>query len=204
MSAKTAPGVSSLPHRSSSSSSSGRIGAAALLARAGSADCPAFSCADTLGAESLISPSSANHCHISCCKSNSVVGDAVAHARSRRLERPILDAVQLLGRLVVRRDGLVAPVRLELLDQVAGRHHLDALRAHQLDRAGIDARDIRNGADGRIFHRNRDASRPAASSARIRAAPARRTASSARQADRDCAARWRAPARAARPVAGIR
>ncbi len=49
----------------------------------------------------------------------------------------------LLG-LKVHLPLVVVPGRLELLDQVAGRDDLDAAAADQLDRAGVDPRDVRD------------------------------------------------------------
>src|SRR5580704_6733752 len=44
--------------------------------------------------------------------------------------------------------------RLEMLNQIGGRDHLDSHRADDFDRARVDARDVRNRAPGRIVHRD--------------------------------------------------
>jgi hypothetical protein len=44
--------------------------------------------------------------------------------------------------------------RFEALDEVGGSHHLDAGRAHEFDRARVDARDVRDRTLRRIIHRD--------------------------------------------------
>ena len=48
----------------------------------------------------------------------------------------------------------VVPDRREPLDEIARRDHLDAGRAHELDRARVDARDVRDRAVRRVLHRD--------------------------------------------------
>ncbi len=54
----------------------------------------------------------------------------------------------MAGKLLARQG------RLEVLNQIGGRDHLDSHRADDFDRARIDARDVRNRAAGRIVHRD--------------------------------------------------
>ena len=68
-------------------------------------------------------------------------------------ERPILDPIQADGGVLVRGQRGVVPDRLEPLDEVARRHHLHAVRPHQLDGAGVDPRQVGDGAVLRVFHR---------------------------------------------------
>ena len=51
----------------------------------------------------------------------------------RRLERAILHPVELIGRLAMCRDRSRVPDRGEPLDEIAGRHDVDARLADQLD-----------------------------------------------------------------------
>ena len=71
-----------------------------------------------------------------------------------RLERPVLDAVELFRRFLVGRDRPLVPHRRKPLDEISRRDDLDARDAHQLNRAGVDPRDVRDGALGRVFHRD--------------------------------------------------
>ena len=54
----------------------------------------------------------------------------------------------MAGKLLARQG------RLEMLNQIGGRDHLDSHRADDFDRARVDARDVRNRAAGRIVHRD--------------------------------------------------
>ena len=51
------------------------------------------------------------------------------------------------------RDRVRVPAGLEPLDEIARRHHVDAALADALDRPGVDARDIGDGALRRVLHR---------------------------------------------------
>ena len=75
------------------------------------------------------------------------------YALGNRLECTVLDPVEALGRRAVGRDRLRVPARLEPLHEIARGHHLDAARTDVLDRAGIHAGQVRNGALWRVFHR---------------------------------------------------
>ena len=76
----------------------------------------------------------------------------LAHLLGDEAERDVVGGARVLGRFQVHRPLLVVPARLEQLDQIARRHDLDAERSHQLDRAGIDARDIGIGVARHVFH----------------------------------------------------
>ena len=65
-----------------------------------------------------------------------------------RVECPVLDAVQLLGRGAVRLDGRWRPDGGKKLNQVARRYHLGPERTDELDRARVDPRDVGDGAVG--------------------------------------------------------
>jgi predicted RecA/RadA family phage recombinase len=60
--------------------------------------------------------------------------------------------VNLLGRLVVRALLLVGPDGLEALDEVGAGDDRRARGADQLERAGVDARDVRDVVHGRVLH----------------------------------------------------
>jgi len=62
------------------------------------------------------------------------------------LERAVFDPVQLLRRLPVRFDRGLVPHSRKALNQIAGRHDLDARASHELDRPRVDSRDVRNRA----------------------------------------------------------
>ena len=66
-------------------------------------------------------------------------GAGLAHALGDEAEGGIVGGTRVPGRLEVHLPLRVAPARLELLHQVARRHHLGAERAYQLNGAGIDA-----------------------------------------------------------------
>ena len=81
-------------------------------------------------------------------------GEAVAQPGGDEIERPVLDAIQALGRGAVGLEAVDRPQRLELLDEIAGRHDGSAAVVYQLDRAGVDARHVRDGGARRILHRD--------------------------------------------------
>ncbi len=54
----------------------------------------------------------------------------------------------------MRGDGRGIPMGLELLDQVAGGLDVDAKASDELDRPGVDARDVGDRAARRVFHRD--------------------------------------------------
>lgn len=58
----------------------------------------------------------------------------------------------------MRGQSVRRPQRLELLHEVARRHHVGTARAHQFNGAGVDARHVRDGGKRRVFHRHRPAS----------------------------------------------
>ena len=98
--------------------------------------------------QSLISPSSRNQPAISCWMSYSVVATpsrrrCATASKARSLTRYSLSDA---WRCVV--DRVRVPDGGEALDQIAGRDDLGARLTHQLDRAGVDARDIRDRARG--------------------------------------------------------
>ena len=78
---------------------------------------------------------------------------AGAHAFADGIERAILDAVERVGREAMRRDLRVGPARVEPLHEIARRDDLDAARADRLDRACVDPREIGDVAARRILHR---------------------------------------------------
>src|ERR1019366_3300230 len=67
-------------------------------------------------------------------------------------ERDIISRTRVLGCFEMEDPLLIVPAGLETLNQVARRHDVDAEGAHQLDGAGIDARDIRIGVAWHVFH----------------------------------------------------
>ena len=79
---------------------------------------------------------------------------AVAQAAGDGFESAILDPVERRRCLAMGGDRGVVPGCVELLDEVSRRHDLGAQAAHQLDGAGIHARDVGNGAVGRVLHRH--------------------------------------------------
>ena len=82
---------------------------------------------------------------------------ALADAPRDRVERLILDAMQLVGCLAVRRDLRVVPDGGETLDQIPRRDDRQAVAAalaNELDRSGVHARDVRNRASGGVLHRH--------------------------------------------------
>ena len=78
----------------------------------------------------------------------------VANPTRDGIEGTVLDAVQLGGRFLMRVDLVVVPHGREPLHEVAGRHDTCARLPHELDRARIDARDVRNRAARRVLHRH--------------------------------------------------
>ena len=81
-----------------------------------------------------------------------LVETAIMRAPRNRVERPVLDAVDLFRRFLMGGDGGAIPRRRKTLDEIAGRNDLDASRANQFDRAGVDARHVRDGAVRRVLH----------------------------------------------------
>src|SRR5262249_12843293 len=81
-------------------------------------------------------------------------GHRVARAARDRVERPILDLVQLLGRCTMRVDRRPVPCRGEALHEIARRHDFDAELPNELDGPGIDTGDVRNRTLGRVLHRD--------------------------------------------------
>ena len=75
------------------------------------------------------------------------------------VERAVLDSVQLLRRLAMRVDRPVVPDRGKSLHEIARRHHFDARLPDELDRAGVDSRDVGDRAIGRVLHRHAPQSR---------------------------------------------
>ena len=129
---------------------------------------PAFSAADTFGGESLTSPSSrepADHLLL-----NVVFGrrDAAGEPPSDLLERAVFDPVQLLRRL---RDASRSPRSSQTAANRCTRSPDDTTStpalSDELDRAGVDARDVRDRAFGRVLHRHALQSRPAVAQAVI-------------------------------------
>ena len=59
---------------------------------------------------------------------------------------------RVLSRFLMHGPLFVIPARLEHLHEVAGRNHVDTAGTDQLDRAGIDPRNVRVGVAGHIFH----------------------------------------------------
>ena len=121
------------------------------------------------------SPSSSNQSTICCWMS--ILGERPARraqAVAAIVERPILDPVQLLGRGPMRGELRRRPARLEPLDQVAGRHDLDAARADR-------ARSCRRPRATRRGSRSR-ASTPSPRAQRRRAAASARRRAAARPA----------------------
>ena len=80
--------------------------------------------------------------------------NAIADASSHALERTIFDSVKCSRRLPMGRQRVIIPHRFEPLHQIARRVHFDSTLSNQLNRAGINSRDIWDGALRRIFHRN--------------------------------------------------
>ena len=122
---------------------------------------PAFSAAETFGGESLTSPSSRNQPTIFCWMSYSVVAVPPAMRPRDFVECAVFYPVQLVGGRAMRLDGPIVPDGGEPLNKVAGGHDLDARLLHELDRAGVHARDIRDRAVRRVFHRHAPQSRQA-------------------------------------------
>ncbi len=85
-----------------------------------------------------------------------VLGQPLAASQrlARALEGAILDAIERLGRAHVRRALRRRPRSLEVLDQIARRDDVYAARANQLRGPRVDAREIRDRAQWRIFHRD--------------------------------------------------
>jgi hypothetical protein len=65
---------------------------------------------------------------------------------------PILDAVEPDRGVPMGREGGLVPDRLEALDEVARRDDLDAVRADQLDGAGVHPGQVGDGAVLRVLH----------------------------------------------------
>jgi hypothetical protein len=78
----------------------------------------------------------------------------VFQSAGRFLERALLHPVQFLGRCHVSLDLPLVPDGGELLDEVARGNDFDAELLDQLDRAGVDPRDVRDRAPRRILHRD--------------------------------------------------
>ena len=70
-----------------------------------------------------------------------------------QLEGDVVGLAADPGGLLVHGPLVVVPDRFELLDQVAGRDHLDPRGPDELDRAGVDPGDVGVGVPGGIFHR---------------------------------------------------
>ena len=79
---------------------------------------------------------------------------AVTGSLRDRRKGLILDPIELFRRGAVSGDRLVVPRGGEALHEVAGRDDVDARLTDQLDGARVDARDIRDGAARRVFHRD--------------------------------------------------
>ena len=202
MSANTAPGCACLPHRSSSSTSSGDDGRALAQPLAGSGGRRRWHPRRRPAPSRVTSPSSSNQLTICCCKSYSLSERPARSAAGSGRERPILDAIERSDA----RGAWPAARASTTASNCWTRSPDDTIStpraSHHLDRAGIHPREVRDGA-----HRASTPSPPssgptAARSARPRAAAGPHTPSCSPAAHRGCGARWRAPARAARPVAG--
>ncbi len=79
---------------------------------------------------------------------------AVLEPPRRFVEGAILYPIQLFGRGDVSPGLCVVPDGGELLDEVARGGDLDVELPHELDRAGVDARDVGDGALRRVLHRD--------------------------------------------------
>ena len=148
----SAPG--SLAQRSSSTRSPRRIGVSAPDdgSKCGRA---ALALIATIGGSSAIRLCAAKRASTNCWAEYSLTGvpERDQRARSRRRSRrPRGARSRAARRWLSSLRGLQA--RLEALDQVGGRHHLDAERADDFDGASIDARDVRNRASRRVVHRD--------------------------------------------------
>ena len=128
--------------------------------------------------------------------------------RRRRSRRRISSNARSLIRYslsdacAVRLDRRLVPHRGESLDEIARRHHLDARLPDELDRAGVDARDVGNRAVRRVFHRHPPQPRDQPCEARLRVARGRHTARSFPEGGRACAARWRGRGPRGSPAGG--
>ena len=127
---------------------------------------------------------------------------ARGHPRGDGGKRLIFDAIQLLRCALVSIDRGLVPDGREPLDEIAGRHDVDAELANQFDRARIDASQIGNRALRRIFHR--DASHPGQQLAQsgLELRPGPRTVKSCRAGDRARRVRWHARAPGVRRTPG--
>ena len=77
---------------------------------------------------------------------------SVADLVGDELPSDTVGGIGVRGGLLVQRPLLVAPSRLELLDEIAGRDDFDAETADEFERAAVDAGDVRVAVLRAVFH----------------------------------------------------